>query len=200
MSLGGCSFLHWTPGEDCFSDAFHDDMFDTALLASSRPKRYSLFLAGDFNIDFLSVSPVDPFSLLPDRESKNEDKKTMLQSFLESLHLELRLSDQSGGLPPVDWATECLHAPIIRVPMGAQAGIPSTIDFAAVSAGFVAEVSGYWLPIHTGHAALSISCKISCRYELSVRALGSARTNLCRVFLRIVCRRGWLAQPGNQLL
>ena len=181
------AFSALTPGEDCFSDAFHDDMFDTAFLARSRPKRSSLLLAGDFNVDFLPVSAMDPFSHLPDRESKHEDKRTMLQSFLESLHLELRLPKQSGDFPPVEWATECLYAPITRVPMGAQAGLPSTIDFAAASAGFVAEVSAYWLPIHTDHAALSISCNISCRFaRATARALGSVRTNL---ELRIGCSR-----------
>jgi len=66
-------FLHMTPGDDGFSDAFHEDMFDVAYLANSRPKRSLLVMAGDFNVDLLPTMVSDPFRDLPGRASRHEE-------------------------------------------------------------------------------------------------------------------------------
>ena len=60
-------FLHWTPGDDGYSDAFHTDMFDTACLVTGRPKRSSLLMAGDFYVDFLPSIETDLYGYLPKR-------------------------------------------------------------------------------------------------------------------------------------
>lgn len=106
---------------------------------------------------------VDPHAFHHDRQSRHEDKRVFLESFLDSVSLDLHPPDETGGFPPALWAEVCLSSPVTRVPAASQEGLPSTLDYAASSRGFLNQISAFWLPLPTDHSALFITCYVRCQ-------------------------------------
>lgn len=92
-------FLHMTPGDDGFSDAFHEDVFDVAYLANSRPKRSSMVMAGDFNVDLLPTIVSDPFRDLPGRASRHEERRMLFRSHARRPQAAVTASRGIGRFP-----------------------------------------------------------------------------------------------------
>ena len=120
-------------------------------------------IVGDWNVDLLPSLPDDPFSSLPDRRLRHEDRRLLLDAFLHASLLNVAVPEKAPSAPGGPWDAACSVAPISRVPTGAQVGLPALLDFCASSPKFLLESKLLWSQSWSDHAFLYAAVKAAYR-------------------------------------
>ena len=89
---------------------------------------------GDFNIDLLPSLHVDPFQDVSNRNMFHRSRRHHLNEFFQVFNLDDVIPYDVCSVPCNDPSLEYLwFAPVTRLPIGEQHGLPSLLDYMAVS-------------------------------------------------------------------
>ena len=146
-------FAHAAHGEELF-----DSLSDIAYLIRTRTRNSNVVLLGDLNVDLLPSCSNDPFSGQPDREDRHQLERMALEQLCEATGVTVHDPAAIVGNPGGPYADHCLAAPITRIPVGDQVGLPSWIDHCA-SNGCVSESWIDWTHVPADHAAVAARCQ-----------------------------------------
>ena len=88
---------------------------------------------GDFNIDMLPSLQVDPFHNVSNRNMYHRSRRLLMQAG-SSFNLDVVIPYDARNIPCNDPSLEYFwFAPITRLPIGEQRGLPSLLDYLLVS-------------------------------------------------------------------
>ena len=147
----GC--LHGSHG-----DQIAQCLADLSLVAREFPRNAQYIHVGDWNIDQLPVHSLDPFSNLVNRSLHHRERRVLLDCWLSSKNLVLELPDVCSTSPGGSFGELVSTCPITRVPLGDQSGLPSCLDYASCSVGFVSSSFRDWNLGPADHALVGFIC------------------------------------------
>ena len=150
----GCIFAHAAHGEELYKS-----LADAAFLIRTRPRNSNIVLLGDLNVDHLPIFHNDPFSEELNRTDKHKDERMALEQLCAACGVTVHDPTTIIGNPGGPNADHCLSAPITRIPVGDQPGLPLWIDHCA-SDGCVSKSWIDWTDVPADHAAVVARCRL----------------------------------------
>lgn len=109
-------------------------------------------------MDCLPALASDPFWAEPNRMDKDFEQCCLLDQLLTSCALQHHTPTHNEGNPMCPYAEQCIVAPVTRIPIGDQHGLPSWIDHCA-SDGTVISCWVSWENAPADHAGLVARCR-----------------------------------------
>jgi len=146
-------------------DAQIDALNDLAHLLKHRPWASKVLIVGDWNIDQLPTTALDPYSHLPWRDLHHAVERLRLDALAERFHLDVNIPSRVCSAPGGPFNTDCWYAPISRIPVGDSCAnsYPSLLDYALSSPGLVQDSTLHWHGMPADHAmnAVVINSKMA---------------------------------------
>ena len=146
-------------------DALTESLTDAVTLIKRKPRRSQFLVCADWNIDLLPTLQHDPWCNLPQRSKHHRDRRLILESFCDSLHLwtviPARVESPCGG----PFGEHSLSVPLTRIPTGENADctLPSTLDYFAVKEDIIEDSWIDWMSGVGDHGLIAAAVKGNAR-------------------------------------
>ena len=157
-SLSACDIIavgmHGSHGDELGTSLFVDSGVVNTL-KRRRGFRAEIIILGDFNVDMLPYQACDPFV----GWARHEDvSRVLLLRAWADQHNICVFEEPSHivGMPGGTWSTFCIAAPISRVPLGLQDGLPSLLDFVCCKPDVLDSSFITWNVHESDHALLCV--------------------------------------------
>ena len=131
---------------------------DLTWLRKRFPRNSQVLCVGDWNVDQLPILSNDPFKDIVGRSDHHSERRCMLQSWADSLSIEMHLPSSTLSLRGSEYDEFCLHCPITRVPIGLQEGLPACLDYAFASHDLLRWSCIEWAEIAGDHCLTAYEC------------------------------------------
>ena len=145
---------------------YREFLSDLSQVLSERKCSGPCACVGDWNVNLANSRFCDfPCVLDSDRNRLREDEEySDFVGFVTESLFEVSCAREIASTPDSSaWRSACTNSPYTRVPLGAQLGSPSVLDFGVGSRGVFRDVQGSWKRSPSDHAIMSyvVACKLT---------------------------------------